>query len=320
MLVKSVVRGAAALSALGVVMFAGAAEASPIACWAFEFVPGQRAPHSSLGQIQDGLTYYSKEFEWQGGVDLETIGALFEAHVRKTTLRRGQGSVFVSGCKQSNSYGSPQSNAANAHERLYREADGRKSEINWTMSAAELASAPRRTASDLVFMRCLTAPRLRFDQAAEFQVTPVFRLKAGEVNDVTQQFRDHAAKNLKNNPTCLTSWTTEGLEAKYVDEIDHARPGSPIAQITFSPSAALAAPKPTSPSPPAVAAAPALIVKTETSAKDAAKAWDEQVKKTLAAEAQKRAETAAKAAQANAKYLAEVEAFFAEQRKRGRAQ
>jgi hypothetical protein len=63
-----------------------------------------------------------------------------------------------------------------------------------------------------------------------------------------------------------------------------------------------------------------LTVKTDTSIKDAARAWDEQVKKTLAAEAQKKVETAAKQAQADAKYKAEVEAFFAERRKQGRAQ
>jgi hypothetical protein len=64
----------------------------------------------------------------------------------------------------------------------------------------------------------------------------------------------------------------------------------------------------------------ATVVKADTSIRDASKAWDEQVKKTLAAEAQKKVETAAKAAQADAKYKAQVEAFFAERRGQGRAQ
>lgn len=81
-----------------------------------------------------------------------------------------------------------------------------------------------------------------------------------------------------------------------------------------------AAPAPRSTDSSTPAAAGALIVKTDTSAKDAAKAWDEQVKKTLAAETQKRVETAAKQAQADAKLKAEYEAFFRERRRQGAAQ
>jgi hypothetical protein len=82
------------------------------------------------------------------------------------------------------------------------------------------------------------------------------------------------------------------------------------------PKKVVTAPKPA----PKPAQAPALTIKEDTSAKDAAKAWDEQVKKTLAAEAQKKVETAAKQAQADAKLKADYEAFFAERRKQGRAQ
>lgn len=67
-------------------------------------------------------------------------------------------------------------------------------------------------------------------------------------------------------------------------------------------------------------AAPALTLKTDTGPQDAAKAWDEKVKKTLAAEAQKKVEMAARQAQSDAKLKADYEAFFAERRKQGRAQ
>lgn len=78
-------------------------------------------------------------------------------------------------------------------------------------------------------------------------------------------------------------------------------------------------PKP-APRPKSPAQTASLTVKTDTSAKDAAKAWDEQVKKTLAAEAQKKVETAAKQTQADTKRQAEITAFFAERRRQGRAQ
>ena len=65
---------------------------------------------------------------------------------------------------------------------------------------------------------------------------------------------------------------------------------------------------------------PALTVKTDTSLRDAAKAWDEQVKKTLAAEAQKKVELAAKKVRDDQKYQADMEAFFAERRRQGSRQ
>lgn len=65
---------------------------------------------------------------------------------------------------------------------------------------------------------------------------------------------------------------------------------------------------------------PSLTLKTDTGPQDAGKAWDEQVKRSLAAEAQQRVESAARTIQANAKAQADLAAFFREQRKRGRAQ
>lgn len=65
---------------------------------------------------------------------------------------------------------------------------------------------------------------------------------------------------------------------------------------------------------------PSLTLKTDTGPQDTGKAWDEQVKRTLAAEAQQRVDSAARTIQANAKAQADLAAFFRERRKRGRAQ
>jgi len=77
-------------------------------------------------------------------------------------------------------------------------------------------------------------------------------------------------------------------------------------------------PKPQTSSKPA--AVGALTVKTDTSLRDAGKAWDDQVKKTLAAEAQKKVELAAKKVRDDQKYKADMEAFFAERRRQGSRQ
>jgi hypothetical protein len=77
------------------------------------------------------------------------------------------------------------------------------------------------------------------------------------------------------------------------------------------------APKPTpKPTPPTTG----LTVKADTSAKDAARAWDAQVAKALADEAQKRAQTAIKQARNDAKMQADAERARQERVKRGRAQ
>lgn len=102
-----------------------------------------------------------------------------------------------------------------------------------------------------------------------------------------------------------------------------SRPGALI--VPFKPgedeaeSASAPAPSPRV-SPAGPATGPSLVVKTDTSGRDAAQAWDAQVKKQLAAEAQKKVDAAAKAIQADAKKQAEIAAFFAERRRQGRAQ
>lgn len=77
-------------------------------------------------------------------------------------------------------------------------------------------------------------------------------------------------------------------------------------------------PKPNPPSTPASAGH--IEVKTDTSAADAAKAWDDQVRKALAAEARKKVETAAKVAQADAETKRKIAEFMANRRRQGSAQ
>ena len=305
-------------------MFAGAAQATELACWTFEFIPGQHVPDSELGEIQNGHTYYSDAFEWPQGFDQASLAEVFEAHVRRTAPPLGAGSTYVSGCQMSGPYGGAQTNAAMAHGRFLHETTGRSTNLHWTPGAADLAKAPPPLgADDLLFYQCLTTPgSLRFNELADFNMSPVFRIKVSDGNDVRQQFSDYVAANkLDGSPRCLAARTREGLEAQATDEIDHARPGSRIVKIEFKPAAAVATkPIPPKPANKSGAQTAALTVKTDTSLRDAGKAWDEQVRKTLAAEAQKKVETAAKAAQADARMQAEIAAFFAERRKQGRAQ
>lgn len=79
--------------------------------------------------------------------------------------------------------------------------------------------------------------------------------------------------------------------------------------------------KPPAPSPrPALSTSASLTIKTDASLRDAGKAWDEQIKKTLAAEAKTKAEAAARTLQADTKKQAEIDAFFNGLRRQGRAQ
>lgn len=94
--------------------------------------------------------------------------------------------------------------------------------------------------------------------------------------------------------------------------------------IAPRPAVAKAAPPPSKPKaegpPPKATQAGHLTVKEDTSAKDAAKAWDEQVKKALAAEAQKKVETAAKALRDDTEMKRKIAEFMAERRRQGAAQ
>jgi hypothetical protein len=62
------------------------------------------------------------------------------------------------------------------------------------------------------------------------------------------------------------------------------------------------------------------VVKADTSIRDAAAAWDEQVRTALAEEAQKNVLAAARSALADEKRQAEIQNYFAERRRQGRAQ
>lgn len=310
-------------------MFASAASAGDLACWVFQFVPGQHVPHQSLSAVQNGHTYYSDEFDWVEGVDQDGYSELFEAHVRKTVQPIGPGSVYVSGCKMSGPYGGPKSNASKAHERFFREADGRSTNLHWTPSPAELQKAPPPIRDAPIYMQCLATPYSpRFYETGDYGKSQVFKVKLEDSYGIeSKEFRPFLEANkIDAVPKCLKARTRERLNAMVIDEIDHSRVGGRIYDLLFIPSgvspdakpAAQPAPKPRPPSP--ASSTGSLTVKTDTSLRDAGKAWDEQVKKTLAEEAKRKVDLAAKQVQADAKAKADLEAFLKARRKQGSAQ
>src|SRR4051812_30990254 len=101
--------------------------------------------------------------------------------------------------------------------------------------------------------------------------------------------------------SCTPRKTREEVEADRQHTIDFYQGRRAIVTLSPPPGARLSGGPGASAPSSAGSGSGALTVKTDTSARDAARAWDEQVKKTLAAEAQKKVETAAKAAQADAK-------------------
>jgi len=113
---------------------------------------------------------------------------------------------------------------------------------------------------------------------------------------------------------------TRAIAPNLIDDLT-ARARYAKMRINAPAATAKTAPPPTAPpKAPVQISKPALTIKADTGLRDAGKVWDEQVKKTLAEEARKKVETAAKTAQANAKAQADTEAFFRERRKQGRAQ
>ncbi|MDG2528158.1 cell envelope integrity protein TolA [Caulobacter endophyticus] len=310
-------------------LFASTANAGALACWVFEFVPGQHLPHPSLDYIQNGHTYYSDEFDWVEGVDQDGYSELFEAYVRKSVKPLGPGSVYVSGCKMSGPYGGPKYNASKAHERFLRETDGRSTNLHWTPSAAELQKAPPPLRGAPIYMQCLAMPSSqRLYQTGDYGKSQVFKIKPEDSYGVeSKEFRPYLeANNIRAVPKCFKARTRERLDAMVIDEIDHSKVGGRIYDIPFTASGASADATPSvqpapKPKPPAAASSPgSLTVKTDTGLRDAGKAWDEQVKKTLAEEAKRKVQLAVKQAQTDAKAKADLEAFLKARRKQGSAQ
>lgn len=164
-----------------------------------------------------------------------------------------------------------------------------------------------------------------------FAQSPVFRagLLEGGWNSWpwVQKFSDATYSARASRMACDAYETRDEAEAERQRHIDFYSSRRPI--VTLNPpadtglagaSAAQSAPPPKPKPVGAPSSAGSLTIKTDTSLRDAGKAWDEQVKKTLAEEARKKVETAVKNAQANAKAQAEAEAFFKERRRQGRAQ
>lgn len=186
--------------------------------------------------------------------------------------------------------------------------------------SAARPKAPPAPARKLVWISC------GYDRAqdgARHALTPAFAVEdqpgwTGEWAWVKRMEAETDSLRL-SRLSCVKRDTREEAEADRQRAIDYyADLGGTVAfapppEARMAGSAGAAQP---SHAPPAAG----LTVKTDTSLRDAGKAWDAQVQKTLAAEAQKKVETAAKQVQADAKLKADYEAFFAERRKQGRAQ
>jgi hypothetical protein len=168
---------------------------------------------------------------------------------------------------------------------------------------------PEPNADPLAWVACLNS------HETGVYITPAFR--AAEMPTFGPKLSDDALARWGSNRyvDCKRGPTREEVERKIRGAYNVTPRDWPL---PWAGGKVATAPPPKPSSKPGGAGS--LTVKTDTSAKDAAKAWDEQVKKTLAAEAQKKVETAAKQVQADAKLKADYEAFFAERRKQGRAQ
>ena len=169
----------------------------------------------------------------------------------------------------------------------------------------------------------MSFPPHAIDRHELYQIYPEARLQDDKTGAARANGYISARCNAFATPAKAEAWYAES-GYRFTKRLDWPKGLWPVDKPGFDPRGPSTAGQ--QPPPPKVATAPkpsappALTVKTDTSIKDAAKAWDEQVKKTLAAKAQKKVEAAAKIAQSDAKLKADYEAFFAERRKQGRAQ
>jgi hypothetical protein len=306
---------------------AGVARAdAPYACWAFEFVPGERVQLRGLGEVQNGWTYYSDEFTITQQPDDMALAELFETHVRKTVPKRGPSSLFVSGCTSSSTRGGAQYSASRGHESLANEADGRTTNVHWSPTAAELAKTalPEKKDWPVNFMQCLLNEGyyVRFHAESRLYRSQVFEAGQYNTRDTEDELNTWAkANNIDGvRATCYVARTPERLAAMTIDKIEHAKLGSPVTPIAFRPTSAKASPAPKSGVAATASTAVALTVKTDTSLSDARRAWDAQVAQAMREEAQKAAQAVAKAARADAQLQAQAEKARQERLKRGRAQ
>ena len=120
--------------------------------------------------------------------------------------------------------------------------------------------------------------------------------------------------------SCDTRATPQEAEAMRQKTINYYRGNRNIVTLSPPSVALTTASSSAAPTPRPAAQTSGLTVEANTGARDAARAWDEQVKTMLAAEAQKKVQIAASQAQSDAEYKAVLAKFLAERRKQGRSQ
>ena len=165
-----------------------------------------------------------------------------------------------------------------------------------------------------------------------YHLTPAFR-----ANDVGgswtewawyKKFAAETDPARRSHLSCTFRDTREKIEADRQDDLNYYQGIRNV--VTLNPPADVGfkgAPPPVAPSPSTPQPAPAapssrgsLTIKTDTSLRDAGKAWDAQARDQLRKDAEGRARATAVAARARAETQAEMTRFLADLKKRGRAQ
>lgn len=165
-----------------------------------------------------------------------------------------------------------------------------------------------------------------------YHLTPAFR--ANDIGgswtewDWYKKFEAETKAARSSSLSCKFHETREKIEAYRQEDLDYYQGVRNV--VTLSPPVDVGfkgAPPPVAPSlstpnskPTAPSSRGSLTIKTDTSLRDAGKAWDAQARDQLRKDAEGRARATAVAARARAETQAEMTRFLADLKKRGRAQ
>jgi hypothetical protein len=308
-----------------------------LACWTFEFVPGERVYQTRLGNVQRGRTFFSKEFT-DDGLNRLTIAEAFETHVRATTPPLSSKSQYVAGCTGSSPAGGAEGNAMRGHQRFLNEGAGYVTSVVWAPSAADRAAARLAdNKSPVVYMQCVLATdtdpyggQERYDRPYQVVRTRVFMAEAR--GGASEQLGNWGRANgiTINDNRCFAASTPERLKAEYADARDHYGPASQTREIDFIPDFAhlpgaapkvAAAPKPAPPKPvPAKPVSPGVLIVEDNGIAARTKAWEDTVLEAQRQDAAIRAKQVAETARSSAEHKAVLAKVFEEMRKRGNKQ
>lgn len=303
-----------------------------VACWTFEFVPGERVYQRGLGNVQRGRTFVSNEFS-SGHFHRLKIAEAFEKHVRATIAPLSSKSQYVSDCAVASTYGSARGNAIEAHRRYLNEGNFAVESVAWGPSATELAAA--KLADDeipIVYMQCVLAAVLsregeRYDRPAQAVRTRVFKTEIHRDVAATDQLRAWGGANGIDGDeiSCFAATTPERTKAAYADVMDHFGPGSTVRDIEFLPDFAL--PPGTAPKAvvapklaPAKPVAPGVLIIEDNGIAAKAKAWDDSVLQMRREAAAQRVKAAIATAESKANSEILRQKMLAEMRARGNKQ